>query len=98
MTAPAPAPDPGPDYLAEAADQLRLARADNEQMASYAWVRDSMDLWSQVTDRRVRIAEGLIAVDAARRADREPGGHVVRVALERLPPRYAVIEDGEPGS
>jgi hypothetical protein len=101
MTSPGtyPTGDPGPGYLEEAAEQLRLARADNEKRAAIipsliAGEVSVTDILREVNDRRIVIAEifaGLAAIQEGMIA--ETGGYDVGVALQRLD----IAENG-PGS
>ena len=94
---------PGPGYLEEAAQQLRLARADNEKRAELAAelvagrLGSGTQILREVNDRRIVIAEIFAGLAAIQEGMVTPdGGYDVGVALQRLHPGD-VIEEG-PGS
>ena len=91
---------PEPDYLEEAAAQLRLARAANEARAGTgrSWLTEAdVPVLREVNDRRIRIAEGFIALAAIAEGMVTPdASYDVGVALQRPFPEYR--DDREPGS
>jgi hypothetical protein len=87
-------------YLEEAAEQLRLARADNEKRAARTAQAEAAgsspgtgvhaDILREVNDRRLAIAEGFISLAAIRE-------HMVQASLPAgLRPELQVTGD-EPG-
>ena len=106
MTSPGtyPTGDPAttPGYLEEAAEQLRLARADNEKRAALipsliAGEVSVTDILREVNDRRIVIAEIFAGLAAIQEGMVTPdGGYDVGVALQRLD--VTDTGNGEPGS
>lgn len=102
--------DPGPDYLEEAAEQLRLARAANEKRAARAaeaeaagsnpGIAEHAQILAEVSDRRLLIAEGFIAIAAIREhMVTATGEYDARGALSALQrPSGEFRDDRGPGS
>jgi hypothetical protein len=58
-------PTPGPTYLEEAADQLRMARAANEARAAgvHSWLTEAdVPVLTEINDRRMELAAAFAAL------------------------------------
>ena len=86
---------PEPDYLDEAAAQLRLARIANEARAAgaHSWLTDAdVPVLIEVNDRRIRIAEIFAMLAAIEEGMITEAGIGVGVALQ--PPFRDIGESG----